>query len=325
MRKGDRRLTFAVHRSRTIERSLRPLPRKQFLARDLWHSRPTLCFAAVSALCIVVCYGPVFSAPFVYDDVIAIQQNPALSSWHSVLLYFHTPVPLSNEFRGYGGLIYRPLMWLSYIVDRHLWGLHPAGFHATNLILYWISGLTGFALLRALRVSTTISALVCLVWLGLPINSEAWISGRSTLQVSLFIFLSLLVAIRYLASRKPLQLVAYGTTSLAALLSNEWGVVTLPLTLLALGVDGYKPRKIWLPICSVGLVAMAVCAGLRSAAGARLPIGSLAVLPVGLSFLKYVSWILLPIRMSVERPSDGRLTPCPLNPCARLLCCCCSA
>ena len=115
-----------------------------------WNSQPIGCFIIVSICWVTLLYWNAIRVPFVYDDVLGIQQNPALSSWHSVLSYFRAPVPLNNEYRGYAGSIYRPRVWLSYVIDRKLWGLNPSGFHVTNLALHWSNGLLGFLLIRKL-------------------------------------------------------------------------------------------------------------------------------------------------------------------------------
>ncbi len=271
-----------------------------------WRSHPVTCFAAISALWVGVLYWRALSAPFVYDDTTAISQNPTLSSWHSVATYFRSCVPLSNEYRGYAGSIYRPLLWFGFIVERHLWGLNAFGFHLTNLLLHWLNGLLAFSLLRKLRVSLSISLLACLIWLGLPINAEtvAWVSGRSTCQATMFIFLSLLAALSYARSGRPTLLLCYFLALAGAMFTNEWGTLALPLTGLVLVVAGLPRRRIWLTAGGVATGGLVLYLALRHAAGAHLPIRSVAVLPVGISVVKYVTWMLLPLRMSVERSSD---------------------
>ena len=251
-------------------------------------------------------YTPSLHGPFIYDDVTAVQQNPALTSWHSVGKFFGSAVALSNDYRGYAGSIYRPLTWLSFLLERKLWGLNPLPFHLFNLLLHWINGLLGFLLLRKLAVAPLLSAVASLTWLALPINSEtvAWISGRHTCLAACFLLLALLATAFYFQSRGTLPLLAYLFTALAALLSNEWGFLVFPLTfLVAYASLGANWRRVW-PLYAAGFIAAVTYLILRHSAGAHLPIGVPAVLPVGLSFFKYLSWMLLPVRMSVERSTD---------------------
>src|SRR4051794_20451293 len=223
--------------------------------RDWLMRHPAACFLLVSMLWVAFLYARTISEPFVYDDVLAIQRNPALSTWHDVLRYFRAPVELNNQFRGYAGSIYRPLVWLGFVVNHKLSGSSPAGFHFTNLLFHWANGAIGFFLLRALYISPWMAALSCLIWLGLPINSEAvaWVSGRHTCQAAFFILTSLLLAIGYARKRRPLLLLGYAAAVLCALLSNEWGVLALPLTALIIYVDGLKDRSVWLSLCLCGM------------------------------------------------------------------------
>src|SRR6202012_359130 len=149
---------------------------------------------------------------------------------------------------------YRPLLWLSLSFDRHVWDLNPCGFHLTNLILHWVSGYLFFVLLRRMQASQIFSATVCLLWVGLPINSEAvaWISGRTYPLMCVFLVLGLLFAASYRTRSSVLTLCLFGTASIGALLSNEQGIVLLPLAvLLAYLLMNASPRR-WLALALGG-------------------------------------------------------------------------
>ncbi len=276
---------------------------KQLLG--LCSSHSNLCFVFLSACWVFLLYWQALSGPFVYDDVTQIQQNHALLSWHTAAEYFRSSVPFNKEFRGFAGSFYRPLFWLSLTLDRKLWGLNPTGFHVTNLVLHWASGLLGFLLLRNFGASILMAG-AALVWLGLPINSEAvaWISGRSFCLMDLLLLLALLMADWYLRSRRPWPLIVYCFASLGALLSHEAGVLVLPLTILVAYARDHKPRQWWLPLGGAGISIALVYLGLRHLAGADIPTAIPAILPLGIEFLKYVQWMLLPVAMSIERSTD---------------------
>jgi len=272
-------------------------------------NHPIACFMAVSGCWVGLLYWHALNAPFVYDDTVAIQQNRSLYSWHSIITYFRSSVPLSGEYRGHGGSIYRPLIWFGFIVERHLWGLNASGYHLTNLLLHWINGILGFLLLQRLKIRPFASAATSLIWLGLPINSEAvaWVSGRHTCQPTLFIFLSLLAALSYVRSQSYWMLGCYFGALLAAVLSNEWGFLAVPLAILVIFSDGHETLRTWLPLYAVVIAVAGLYFALRSAADAHLPIHVPALLPVGVAFFQYLSWMVLPIQMSVERSSDTPL------------------
>jgi len=277
----------------------RPRPLAAFTSNsEMW-------FAIISACWVALLYRHVIGAAFVYDDVAQIQHNPALLSWHSAAQYARAAVPFNSEFRGLGGSFYRPLFWFSLALDRSLWGLDAIGFHLTNLVLHWENGLLAFLLLKRLRVSSLLSAAVSISWLGLPINAEvvAWISGRAIALAVLFLLISLLCADCYLRSNKIVALLAYAIAAFSALLSHEIGILTLPLACLVVYAAN-AVRRVWLVLCGVGVAVDAVYLWLRHVAGAHLSSGVAVIIGSGISFWKYIGWMLLPLRMSIERSTD---------------------
>ena len=200
------------------------------------------------------------------------------------------------------------MVWLGFTIERHLWGVYPVAYHFTNLLLHWSNSLLLFALLRKLNQTAGVSAIASLLWLALPINSEAvaWISGRHTLQAAFFILLSLLLALEYRRTPESLLAFYYFAAALAALLSNEWAVLYLPLTALLLYLSlNAKPPASFISLAFAAVSPLALYLPLRYASGAHLPIASLSLLPVGLTVFRYLSWIVFPIGMSVERSTDA--------------------
>ena len=296
-----KRRPFAIPRSPS--RASANLRIKPVLA--LFVSNPDLWFAIISACWVVLLYRHVIGAPFVYDDVAQIQNNIALSSWRSAAVYARSAVPFNSEFRGFGGSFYRPVFWFSLALDRALWRSNATGFHFTNLFLHWANGLLAFLLLRRLRVSLLLSAIVSIIWLSLPINSEvvAWISGRSISLAVWFLLTGLLSAHWYLRSNRIVALFCYVIGSFGALLSHEIGILTLPMTYLLLYVGG-AARRNWLVLSGAGLAVDAVYLWLRHIGGARLTSGVSVPIGLAITFWKYIDWILLPVRMSIERSTD---------------------
>jgi Tfp pilus assembly protein PilF len=256
---------------------------------------------------VVLLYWNAIWAPFVYDDLDQIVNNPALGSWHASFVKFGlSPVSFTNNFRGVGGSTYRPIYWLSLFIDRQIWGAGgAAGFHITNLCIHWANGFLFFLLLRKIRVSWLIAAGAALIWLGLPINSEAvaWVSGRAYLLCGLFLLLSLLAAQTYLRDGRRLALVGFIAGSLGALLSNEGGLLLLPLVLLLAYATDQMSRRLWMGLMSAAVGSGCFYLALKHYVGARGANGAASFWPVGLTFWKYVQWMFAPVHMSVERSS----------------------
>ena len=259
-------------------------------------------------------YGRSLQGPFVYDDLAQVVRNPNLAEWHNVFTRFLTaPVGFSIEFLAASGAgsSYRPLYWLSLAFDRHLWAVNPAGFHFTNLLLHIVNGALLFHLLKRLRIAALAAAATTLLWISLPINSEAvaWISARAYPLCFFFLLLSLLAALRYVEGRRPVALLAAFLASAAALLSHESGILVFPLAAILLllrsrnELSSLRERPT-LILLGVNLAAVALFFGLRLAVGAHSASGSSSLLASASIFWKYIGWILLPVRMSVERSTS---------------------
>ena len=264
-------------------------------------------YSAILLLCwVFFLYWRVFAAPFVYDDLSTIQTNSTITTFHSALSYFRTAVPFGADFLGPGGSYYRPLTWLSFALDRALWGLWAPGYHLTNLLLHWMNGWLGYLLLRRVSVPVPAALGTCLIWLALPVNSEvvSWASARSHLMAFLFVLLALLSACGYVQTRRAAALVCYFCCALLGLLCHELAVLLLPFTAIVI-----TPLKGWLsrafiPLFSAAALADAIYGVVRRSAGGTSPATLRSLWPVGFSFFKYVGWLVMPIRMSIERSTD---------------------
>ncbi len=319
-----------------VRRSSKPKPKPAQPSFVTAH--PTLAFALLAGLVVLLLYGKALSNPFVYDDLDQVVHNPNLATLptftHRFLL---APVMFSNEFRDAAaatGSTWRPVFWISLALDRRLHGPSAAaGFHATNLLLHWLNGLLLFTLLRRVRLRLLPAGVATLLWLTLPINSEAvaWVSGRAYLLAVFFLLLALLAACSFLRRRRPLTLLAAAATSLLALLSNELGLLLVPFTLLLVvalrhaaeiaeagAQRGDRARKeasaaaahaplarLATPFLLSALLATdALYLTVRHRIGVSAGPGAPALWAIAPTFWKYLGWILLPLHMSVERSTS---------------------
>lgn len=270
--------------------------------------RPGLLFCIVSAVWIAILYHGVLGAPFLYDDLDQIANNPALQSWHVVCTqYLLKPAKLGSGFLVNGGSAYRPGFWIALALQRQVFGGGPGGFHFTSLLLHWTNGVLLFALLRRLRARLLVAALATLIWLGMPVNSEAvaWISGQLYPLSTAFLLMALLLAMGYLRSAGWGRLAAFTGVALLANLTHEQGV--LLVAFLALGYslleEERRPRR-WAMLTVSALLADAVYFTCRWAVGTRGGSGPHHLSNAAEVFWRYLQLIVLPIRMSVERSTD---------------------
>jgi tetratricopeptide (TPR) repeat protein len=286
--------------------------RKTTKTQQTWiRSNPARLFLVVSAVWTLILYWKAIFNPFSsYDDTANIVTNSRLTSWAGIIYYLRTNVSFVGDLRGSGESYYRPLYWISLALDRKLWGVSAVAFHLTNVILHWLNGFLLFTLLRRVRVPLRVAACTVLLWLVLPINSEvvAWVSARAYLLVALFVLLSALLAQRFLEAKRVAFLAGYGLTALCALLCHEAGILVFPLTvLIGYALDKYRTRSA-LTLYSVAATGTAIYFGVRHLIGTsgeyRQPV---AVAPFGIFFFKYLGWLVLPVRMSIERSTNTPL------------------
>ena len=168
-----------------------------------------------------------------------------------------------------------------------------------------------FHLLRRLHRSTLLAAATSLLWISLPINSEAvaWISARAYPLCLFFLLLSLIAGLRYIDSRRPLALPAVFLCALAALFSHESGILVLPFAAIVILLRSHNEpaalrQRSALILLAVDLGAVIVAFATRFAIGAHSATGSPAPWTFAPALWKYIGWTLLPVCMSVERSTS---------------------
>jgi protein O-mannosyl-transferase len=196
-------------------------------------SSPVLRLAgsAAAMLAAALVYLNALDNPFVYDDVRTVEENRsvvALDDLRTIVL----------------GHLARPVVNLSYAMDRAVWGAGPFGFHVTNLVLHVLNVGLLFALTWALVTDrrppggspTGRPALAAFVAAALfavhPLMTEAvgYVSGRSELLAAVFVFAAFLAARRWMEGRGAGWLVLTFIAWVLALGSKEVAIV-LPLVL----------------------------------------------------------------------------------------------
>ncbi len=192
------------------------------LSRKIWPYAVTLC-----VLGSIVYFGLV-KCEFLpmWDDADHVLNNPDIRSlsWQNIIGIF------SSYYVG----MYQPVTTLTYAIDYQMWGLSPAGFHFTNLILHLISGVMVLMLLNKITGKIKLSFLFAMVFVLHPVQVEAvaWVSARSTLLSAIFFLSALYAYISYTRSSLNIKyLLACFALFILSILS-KCTAVTLPLVLI---------------------------------------------------------------------------------------------
>jgi tetratricopeptide (TPR) repeat protein len=182
----------------------------------------------------IAAYAGGMHGTWVFDDFPAIKDNPHVRQLSGVgqASWGMPQSPLSR----------RPVVALSVALN-YAWGRYDVyGYHVVNLALHLVSALLLFGIVRrtcngpVLRkrfsnCGRLLAAIVALVWVVHPLNSEAvmYITQRTTLLASMFVLATIYAALRAWQSSQPRrwQTVAVVCCALS-LASKECGVL-LPL------------------------------------------------------------------------------------------------
>lgn len=168
------------------------------------------CCAAAVLACLA--YLNALHNPFVYDDYHTVVANASigrLTDLRAIVLHDVT----------------RPLVNLSYAIDRAVTGTGPFGFHLTSVLLHMLNVGLLFALTRRLALPrgsspATLAAFAAAALFAVhPMMTEAvgYISGRSELLCAAFFMLAVMAGGRWLTGA-----------------GARWGAITIALWLAAL-------------------------------------------------------------------------------------------
>lgn len=199
---------------------------------------------------------PAMRGDFLWDDKYFISENPNIQSPRFLDTFMVSP------FGGFSGpdensvrmdrimQFYRPLTSLSYWLDFKAWGLNPAAFHLTNILLHTANCVLLLLILLSLGASAGTAVMSALAFSAFPLHFEnvSWISGRTDLLSFLFAALSVWVMIAFLGKKKTFYLGLSSGFYLLALLSKETAVF-LPVIYFFLFIKNrFSARKIALSL-----------------------------------------------------------------------------
>jgi tetratricopeptide (TPR) repeat protein len=173
-------------------------------------SRRTIyALASIIVLAGLAAYSNSLSGPFLFDDTSTITYNTSLRD------LWDLPSVLSPP--GHGETVTaRPVLNLSFAINYALGGLQPWGYHAGNLLICLLAGLTLFGTVRRTFLRPVLFArfgacalplafFCALLWTVHPLLTESvtFISQRAESLMGLFYLLTLYAFIRSVESSHP--------------------------------------------------------------------------------------------------------------------------
>ncbi len=188
-----------------------------------------VCIALVLATAAV--YWPVKDHDFVLlDDDAYIMSNPnfrkGFSPGHvACILTYCAPAEEANPWH--------PLTTFSLMLDHRLYGLRPAGYHVTNVVLHIANALFLFLIVARMTHAVWRSAFVAALFALHPLHVEsvAWAAERKDVLSTLFGMLAIGAYVLYAERPKVSRYVAVCLFFALSLMAKTM-LVTLPFVLL---------------------------------------------------------------------------------------------
>jgi hypothetical protein len=269
--------------------------------------RVSLLLGAALALLTLAAYLPTLHNGFVnLDDGFYVTGNPQVREGITrASAAWALTANVANNWH--------PLTLLSHQLDCQLFGLDPAGHHATSLLLHLANTLLLFAVLRGMTGAVWRSAIVAALFAIHPahVESVAWVAERKDVLSALFWILAMAAWMGY--ARRPSlgRYLLVALTMVLGLMAKPM-VVTLPFALLLLDVWPLERRGLgWKRLIAekLPLLALSAAASLVTLRYQRTSLAPLDLVPWSLrianaavSYAAYLGKLLLPRNLAVFYP-----------------------
>ena len=143
--------------------------------------------AAVLVAVTLLVYLPAMQAGFVWDDKVALTDNPLIKAPDGLRLFWFSTRPPD----------YFPLTSTMLWIEWRLWHMNAVGYHLVNILLHAASAVLAWRVLARLRIPGAWLAGLIFAVHPVCVASVAWITElKNTLPLPLFLA-SLLVYLRF--------------------------------------------------------------------------------------------------------------------------------
>ena len=137
-----------------------------------------------------ILYGNSIANQFVFDDIPLIVENPLIKNLGNIpaIIGWENGLPL-----------YRPVRYLSYMIDYAISGMNPAGYHVANILYHAITAWVIFLLLSRLLKNRLPAVIGAVLFVAHPVatDSVTYLSGRRDILVTLFYLCAFYQFVRY--------------------------------------------------------------------------------------------------------------------------------
>ncbi len=184
--------------------------------------------------CACIALAPTISDSFLFDDAALVDVTRFLTV-DKIGAYF-----TSNTMGDNFGPYYRPIHFLSLLVNRLVFGHHAWGYHLVNVLLHGLTSVVFLEVLLALGVELALFAAIVFAVHPVHVDAVAFIQNRSEVLALLFVLLS---GWTLVSSRSSVRVAIACAAFLLALLSKETAAGALAAAYAAVFVVSLARRR----------------------------------------------------------------------------------
>ena len=191
-------------------------------------------------------YIPTLPYELIWDSKPLVRENQLLQQSYPLTAAFtHGYWEMTGE-KTSSHDYYRPLVTLSLMVEKRIWGLDKARLKATNLAIFSLALLGLFAFFRRQDESAGFAVIATAIFALYPLHLDniVWVVGRGDLLLLLWSTISLLLLDLAIEKNRWYLRIGSSLAVLAGLFSKEAFLFLLPFLLI---YEAVKRKKISLP------------------------------------------------------------------------------
>jgi len=175
--------------------------------------------ALLTAVAAFGVYANVLNSGLVWDDHYHVSRFSL--RFNSLASLF-----LPTDLKGAIMVFYRPLIGLTYLFDYSIWFDNPFGYHLTNILFHAANTLLLYFITNKVFKSATVAFLSSMLFAVHPIHTESvsWISGRTDVVATTFVFLSMLAHIEFKERDNKIAIIPAALFFALAMFSKEIAV-----------------------------------------------------------------------------------------------------
>ena len=150
--------------------------------------RQAVLLGALFVALVLVVYLPALGGGFSWDDDAYVTNNVTLRSMHGLSQIWGRLTATPQ---------YYPLVFTSFWLEYHLWGLNPLGYHIVNVLLHALAALLLWRVLVRLQLPGAWLAAGIFALHPVAVESVAWVTERKNVLSAVFYFAAALAYLRW--------------------------------------------------------------------------------------------------------------------------------